>query len=437
MSTVSEFQSRSLVVPVRRLNVGVLDGLRGLAAFYVLLQHAYQILWVGYSGYVGVGEGGAFGHLLAYTAMQLTRYGTQAVLVFFLISGFCIHYRQATVLARSPVTSAETPLMNYKAYAWRRFRRLYPPLALALVLTATFDYVGARLTPNLYADGTWVSQGHSVIALAGNLALQSGLSVPVFGSDAPLWSLGFEFWFYLLYPVLLFVSMRAGPGRSFLAILAVSGMMFGVMQITGIQSPSVGLVNFPGFWLWRILAYWAVWAAGALIADMYAGRMRTPDLRFIGPFGVALVLLAWIKVVKLGPSYQDDVLWGTGFALVMAYTMLCPPGWFAMLVQRMARLLTGLGDISYSLYTVHYPFLLLLSAWWLSSHDRLPLGPELACVGLAGSLALAVICWFMVERHFVRSHKDSRGRSVADIRVAAGLHASSSSTSLGVADAVG
>jgi hypothetical protein len=73
-----------------------LDALRGLAALYVVLHHAYGLLWVGdYAPALA-----AAGELPTWAAAigGMFRFGRQAVLLFFVLSGFCIHYRQARVL---------------------------------------------------------------------------------------------------------------------------------------------------------------------------------------------------------------------------------------------------------------------------------------------------------------------------------------------------
>ena len=48
----------------------------------------------------------------------------------------------------------------------------------------------------------------TLTTLFGGLLFQSSLASPSFGTNGPLWSLSFEFWFYALYPVLLVVSGR-------------------------------------------------------------------------------------------------------------------------------------------------------------------------------------------------------------------------------------
>src|SRR2546430_5302423 len=124
-----------------RVSLAVLDTLRGLAALYVMLGHARWLLWAGYHEYVA-SDGWVLGRILAVSS-GVFRFGHQAVLLFFLISGFCIHYRQARIIpaARDSRESPPPALLNIQSYAWRRFRRLYPPLLVALALTALFDYI--------------------------------------------------------------------------------------------------------------------------------------------------------------------------------------------------------------------------------------------------------------------------------------------------------
>ena len=58
----------------------------------------------------------------------------------------------------------------------------------------------------------------------GNLFFLQTIFVPPFGSNAPLWSLSFEFWYYLLFPLCLFALSRGNQvvsGR-FCALAAVA-----------------------------------------------------------------------------------------------------------------------------------------------------------------------------------------------------------------------
>jgi peptidoglycan/LPS O-acetylase OafA/YrhL len=398
--------------PQRRvLDLGVLDALRGLTALYVVLHHAQWLLWW---PDVSAVHHGVLPHIQAALAQTL-RFGHQAVLVFFLISGFCIHYGQAKAAAHRPPGQAVRWLpLDLGSYAWRRLRRLYPPLLAALVLTTVLDVIGARIDPSYYLGATQYSTINASLigvgdrawtTVLGNIGLQSGLAVPMFGTDTPLWSLSYEFWYYALYPVLLIASTRFGV-RGML-VLAGSASALGLATVFG-QS------MFEGAWVARMATYWIVWTAGAVLAEADVGRLRLPRLAFISRLAVpaAVVVVGLLIANTVRPRLQiefhvEDMVWSVAFVVLLAWGMLDCPVALAAGVQRIARWLCPLGKMSYSLYVVHMPWLALLSAWWLSQNADLPSSALLAAVGVGGALGLASVSWYLVERHCV-SRRPSR-----------------------------
>jgi peptidoglycan/LPS O-acetylase OafA/YrhL len=379
-----------------RINLAVLDALRGVLALYVVLFHAWGLLWRGgldptNPSLSTSGLSGALG----LAAVNL-RFGHQAVLVFFLISGFCIHYRQALSLAGSGV---EQSRLSLRAFAGRRARRLYPPLLAALVLTITFDYFGTALNPGLYDHTSiltsiqkWLTQpmSYSAATVAGNLLFLGGLAVPAFGSNGPIWSLSFEACFYLAYPMIWLISKRYRP-RVTLAIC-----------VTVSIAAAAGYVFLPA-WPLRVASYWALWAAGAVTADAYARRLEPEALKRFGPFSIAiLAVLALIYWPAGSPTV--DLLWCLPLSVAFAYLMLAMPSGARQFANRLTPALLPLGRVSYSLYLIHFPLFVLLAAWWLSSHAELPVGAELAVPGVIAALLVGASTWFFSERPFSRSH---------------------------------
>ena len=393
----------------RRIDPGVLDALRGLAALYVVLDHATALLWSGSSSLWFTDQGlparetGSLTFPVANALHLSMLFGGQAVLLFFLISGFCIHYRQARLLRDGDVDGSPTRF-NLVSFWQRRLRRLYPPLLVGLAVTAACDGMGAVLFPRFYIDRVpsavtnWLGVVPSLPTLLASLTFQASLVAPAFGTNVSLWSLAYEFWFYALYPVLLIVLRRRGVASMVgLALLASAAAAVVSRLPSPLPSPAL-----------EVVMTWGVWALGALIAEMHVGRVRLPFPRLLGPLGLVGILVCQLTLAYYGSNGRGapkDLPWGISMALVLAWVVVAPPARLVGSIERLARWLTGLGRISYSLYVVHLPVLALLSAGWLASHASLPAGLELAAFGACLAVLLGSLAWFTVERHFVSNRR--------------------------------
>jgi peptidoglycan/LPS O-acetylase OafA/YrhL len=425
---------------VKKLDLTVLDALRGLAACYVMVGHASGLLWAGLDTVARSEEGP--GLWLAYLAHHTLRWQHEAVLLFFVLSGFCIHYRQAQQLMLVSADHAGRPpspnaVFNIWGFAQRRVRRLFPPLVVALGLTALFDYVGTQINPGFYGSLTLSPSpsaplpSHSLSTLVGNLLMQASFVVPPFGSNGPLWSLAFETGFYVLYPVLLLASARLGGVRMLLGTAAVALLTLFVVP-AGTPAPGDSLSAYQAggapVWIPLLLMYWLVWALGAFVAEVYTGRICFRGLTCLAAVSLAALVALAITldqfVSRPGWWRLYDLAWGTGLAVLLGYLLLAAPGMVGAWVERSARGLAWLGDISYSLYVVHLPWIVLVAAFWSSRHANLPGGGELAIGGAISALALAGCCWYFVERHCVSVRR--RGALPAERRPAPAAVASSS-----------
>ncbi len=367
----------------RAFDLTALDGLRGLAALYVVLHHARIYLWVGLHQYAADGSGVGLG--LAY-ASSLLRFGRCAVLVFFLLSGFVIHLRAARALAageRVPVRPA--------GFLRRRARRLMPPLVFALLLTAALDAIGMRVDPAMYASFT-----HGVRTFALNLAFLQTFAVPSFGSNSPLWSLAYEGAFYLAYPVLLAVRVRAGARVAYGSAFAAGAV--GWLATLAVWHPAIA-----------IAPYFAVWAAGAVLAEAFAlGKtVRQPALLLAAGASIAI----WGETA--GRSFgalAPDMGFAAGAALAFAVLVLHPWGQLAGAPLVKFR---ALGARSYTLYVTHAPILILMAAVYGSHFGGLPRAGWLAVAGAAVAVAFAFVAAPLVELPFASRRAEAEaGRAV-------------------------
>ena len=372
-----------------------LDGLRGLAALWVLLHHARWLLWEGWENFSRhTHEYSAAGRALAYALAPL-RYGHEAVLFFFVLSGFVIHLGSARKLAAEGADAR----FDWPRYFIHRTRRLYPPLAFAMLLTFILDTTGAAQGWNIY-DGTTpyalinseIGRDHSIGVAIGNLAFLMTSWVPCWGSNGPLWSLHYEWWFYMLYPALWLISRRSA-----IAATVIVAALFALSWLAG---PDTGAA----FFVARIFTALLTWWLGAMLADIYTGRIRI-RWKALAPLAVLLPVLP-LTLPKLAQHWPllahgwiPDTFYGLGFAGLFACCFgLQERGWSLHLLAR----LKPLGDMSYTLYIIHMPVLVFLAGWVMSRSAGGTLPGHFGWAA-AGSVVCLVIAWlahFIVEKPF-------------------------------------
>lgn len=373
------------VLPV---NIDFIDGLRGLAALYVLIHHASYLLQEGelllrLSGHSTNPMLSPF-DAFVIRFMSIFRSGWVAVMLFFVLSGFVIHLRQAQQL------STTTDLkFQWRKYFMRRIKRIYPPLLLAILITFVTDKLGLWMTLSPYTNSTPYSminrqnpEALSDVQLIGNLLLLTPFGYFVtWGTNLPLWSLGYEWWFYMIYPVLLIMMKRwAWPATILVALF------FLCFTIVG---------SIPSYLARDIFLALPSWWCGVLVAEIYVGRIK-----LTGKFLAALSLFA------LTVAYCSRSHWAKGFfeslffaAMLMLLLYANRKGWrFTPLVR-----LRWLGRMSYTIYIIHMPILVLLSGILMSNSPdhRLPTSVWPLIVGCLVVLGLAYIGYLAAERPFM------------------------------------
>src|ERR1039458_2192873 len=195
-----------------------LDLLRGLAALLVCAGHLRAFLMVDFGL---ITSPTILDHMFYFT----TGLGHQAVMVFFVLSGYLV--------GGSVLTAYQSGRWSWTNYTLRRMSRLWVVLLPALVLTLALDSLGRYLGHSGYA-GTFHSFYNSGPTLAvpadlqattflGNAFFLQTILVNCLGTNGPLWSLANEFWYYALFPLLCGVwFMRSLTGRILFALLAAT-----------------------------------------------------------------------------------------------------------------------------------------------------------------------------------------------------------------------
>jgi len=348
------------------MRLPALDGIRGVAAFLVVLNHCFLILPEAVSKQWIV-------PLIKWTPLRVIMVGRPAVIMFFVLSGL--------VLGRSLLSTLGKD--SYGAFALRRFVRIYPTYAAAVLFAAMLWTIEnpvpiADLTP--WFNSHWTEPPNLNVIANHLLMLNRKQDVTL---DMVIWSLSYEMRISLLIPLLVVAALRFGTLRFAGAVLALALIVEIALWQAGIESGAYHNETLLGAFL-TTAHYVPFFAAGLLIA-IHLERFRQV---FSGlTWRIALPL--WLFVGASMTQYPD-VISGTGAVIAIGLVlgsersaaMLCGPviGW--------------LGRVSYSLYLFHLPILLLLTH---ELHGNVP-APLYLGFGVAVSLVVAEVAYRLIER---------------------------------------
>jgi peptidoglycan/LPS O-acetylase OafA/YrhL len=245
-------------------NLEPLTGLRGVAAYSVLAGH---LLATGFPGLASC---------VAYFGMSL----------FFVLSGFVIHYNYADRFWRDPLASS-----CWQFFA-ARFARLFPLYAVIIVFSMTTE------AHPRFDEHPWVGLAYATLT-------QSWFNVQM-TVFPPAWSISTEWFFYFAFVPLVFVvrpierpvlALALYYGAALLAVVLVFGLFAGpLFDLVGrmfVFDPGVS-ADARG---------WTVYFAPPLrllefIAGMFAARAYMAQA--IKPPGWLLSLIMWVALAWCG-----------------------------------------------------------------------------------------------------------------------------------------
>ncbi len=324
-----------------------IDVLRALAVTLVILYH------VGFTSLSG---------------------GFVGVDVFFVISGYLI----TNVL----VSDIEKDRFSFAAFYNRRLWRLLP--ALFFVVAVTF-IVGAILFSPQHFKNLSRSTVFSFFGAANfDFWLQSGY----FDADAikkPLlhiWSLAVEIQFYAIWPMVVFLCFMKSRSRSRLVIVTVAALAcsFGAAIYTMQVDQTAAFFMMP-FRLWEF-------CAGGLV---FLTHKKITGVKADAIYALGIFAVLWAAL-----TYTDDTPFPgvTALAPVLGAALMLYGGAGRLASAFQNRATIYLGNISYSVYLVHWPLIVfyVLKNQEISASSRIGL--------VVVSIILGALSYHLVENRF-------------------------------------
>ena len=340
----------------------LLDAIRGIAAMLVLLNHWRLSFFIDFSQVQGH-------RALLAPLYLLSGAGHQAVVVFFVLSGYLI--------SGSVIRSFQRKEWSWTQYSTHRLVRLWIVLLPALILGALWDHLGIYLhqAPSLYSGASNndmtpdVRHSLSFPVLMGNAAFLQTILVPPFGSNGPLWSLANEFWYYALFPLGVYISGRFSKNP------VQIGISVTVLFLIAVCLTKIILLLFP------------VWLLGALLHAV--PRRPTTLWQRLVTSAVYGVVFFGISMLDFSGNVRRVILgdWALGLATFGFIWVLLGAGQKATqtIPNRLSRCTA---QFSYTLYMVHTPTLIFAVS--LMAHDTRWVPSARTGVLALGVLALVI-----------------------------------------------
>ena len=316
--------------------ITLLDSLRGIAALIVVFHHYFSHFT---SVFHPLQQQQPWLFQLLSFVSDLN---VEAVLFFFVLSGFCIQ------LSIDKLDFTKRGDINY--YLYKRFKRILPLYFIGLAFTLTLG-----LVTHQHHDSSY-----SVINLLGNLLfLQTSKTAGAYwfspyGGNGPLWSLSYEMFFYLLFPwYRLFLNRIARFVKKQAALYEVGLGLALLLSLVGVLSKHLLFTPFSAF-----LSYFFIWFSG-----VYLGRLFQRNQLRDGIVSLYFGLIVSLFLTTLyfpSDTIRNLISGGCIFLSCYAFyrfTALRDNAVFVFLKSAAGKTFHFVGVGSYALYILHFPVL--------------------------------------------------------------------------------
>jgi len=296
-----------------RNKINALESLRGFASVYVAIGH--WVLWNKSNPILKL----------------FFKFGTEAVTTFFLLSGFVIFY-----------STLKSNDINLKDYFIRRFRRIYFPFLCAVVISIAI-YQSIDISLSEFLGNLFMLQDQR--RTPGNI-------VNPFLGNQPLWSLSYEWIFYIIFPFIFNVVKNKDNRVHWVSIFSLLSLVIYLII------PNHILLVF---------AYFIIWWTGLELAEYFFGDRKQKRCKTLVIYYIVFITLLsanWLfyyhsnKVLDLA-SYPFLPLRQFIFALVCLLAVIYSFKATKFMVNKL-DIFTKVAPISYSIYILHFPILIQL-----------------------------------------------------------------------------
>ena len=342
----------------------ILDGLRGVAAIMVISMHIMESFAGGDA-----------------TKMYIN-HGYLAVDFFFLLSGFVIAHAY----------DDRWNNMSIKDFFKRRLIRLHPMIIIGMTVGAICFYFSASTVvfPPIGSTPVWkliltMLIGYTLIPIPVSMDIRGWAEMHPL--DGPAWTLFFEYIANILYalvlrraskPVLAVLTLIAAVALIQYGVNGGRGDLIGGWSLTAEQL-RIGFTR---------LCY-------PFLAGMLLSRITRPGNMGNTFIWCSLLLIITLALPRIGGSNTAH-FWMNGLyeslTIIVVFPLVVFLGASGNIKNNsLANACRFLGDISYPVYIIHYPFIYIFTAWVVDNHKTFAQAWPVGLLLLTGVVTLAYV----------------------------------------------
>ena len=359
--------------------IKTLDSLRGIAASIVVIHHVCLVIHTKHS-------------FMDSTPLYFFETGHEAVIFFFLLSGFVLTYQAEKQIE-----------FSYQKFIFQRFFRIYIPYLFVIILTFTAFFYFHGIHKN---NGNWIGSLWQK-PLTAKVMISHLFLIGNFDTNfnPVIWSLVHEMRFSIVFPLILWITKF--KVRIVMLTAIMCSVIAGVLILFNAE-PSVGFNNSYVY----TLHYLSIFIIGSLMSkhklliSNWYNKLSSKKVFWL----LALCLLFYtysrtIVIIPLKLNYPNIALFNE--VIVDWLVMLCAAYFiiFALHITNKSSWLLSfiplkLGEISYSLYLVHIPVMIV----FYNLLYNMPL-PVVMAISVVVSVTAALIINKYIEKPAARIGK--------------------------------
>jgi len=315
-----------------------LEALRGFASFYIFLHHTFV-------KYTGCNE---------YFA-KLFIFGQEVVILFFLLSGY--------VIGMSQIKNN----YSFKIYFKHRFWRIYSIVIPALVISY---FIYSYLNQNWSIDLQQLVL--NLFMFQDKPELKPGVFVSPLFHNEPLWSLSYEWWFYMIFFV-HFKLLKTIENKTFFYIISSF-----IISVIGILSYKLIYNQISLF-----LMYYYIWASGVSLYLIFStANSKNNNISYLLFCYILLILLyGYLFVYSEQLSHYVDhpilelrhyiasFIWILALLFVIRYMKSSIKR--NLLIKYSVNIFAKFAPISFAFYILHYPVMLLFDPIMINGYLKI------------------------------------------------------------------